>query len=105
MDVEQVHRITNHTEAGWRVVAICVPTRAVRVITQDDKVFRVEQLAGNVPPKWLPLSSHKGDEVWAAFGTALTDAFEKQVRFKEKLKLAQHERKMADIKAREAAGL
>jgi hypothetical protein len=106
VDIEQATAIINGglTE-GYRIVSVCVPTRGVRVITKDDMTFRVEQLGGSIPPKWLPLSSHKGDAVWDAYGVALQDAVTKQVRLREKIKLAQHEQKMADIKARSAAGL
>ena len=74
-----------------------------------DLVFRVEQLD---PPnrqalkpewKWRAISTHAGDEPFESFGPALDDAIVKQARLKEKIKLAQHQHRMAMVRAQEAA--
>lgn len=99
MDVTEVDKIVNAVPKGWRVLAVTVPTRALRVIAEDlNMKFRVEQL----DPRdwtWRAISTHSGDEAWESFGPAIQDAVNKQARLKEKIKLAQHEKRMAMVKA------
>jgi len=110
MTPEKAAEIINSTEPGWRVLAVAVPTRALRVIGDDLGLkFRVEQLdPGTGPLKgvytWRPVSTHAGDESFESFGPAIQDMCTKQVRLKEKIKLAQHESRMARIKAENPHG-
>lgn len=104
MDVAETDRIINAVEAGWRVISVMVPTRAIRVVADDaDLKFRVEQLDFAANFTWRVVSTHVGDEAFESFHPALKDAIGKQARLKEKLKLAQHEARMAAIKAQEIA--
>lgn len=99
MEVSEVDRIINAVAPGWRVVAVTVPTRALRVITDDlSLTFRVEQF-NSVNWTWRVVSFHAGDEAWESFGPAVQDAITKQARLKEKIKLAQHDKRMAMVKA------
>lgn len=99
MDVEQATKIINAVQPGWRVIAVTVPTRALRVIADDlNMTFRVEQLDAR-DWSWRVISTHAGDEAWESLGPAIQDATAKQARLKEKLKLAQHNHRMAMIKA------
>lgn len=101
MTPEQTAKIINDVEKGWHVVAVCVPTRALRVIRDDmGLLFRVEQLdpTGGMF-KWRVVSTHAGDVAFESFLPALSDAITKQARLKEKVKLAQHEQRMAMVKA------
>jgi hypothetical protein len=100
---EQQETIFNTCPLGSRILAVCVPTRAIRVIVLDgDLVYRVEQLD---PTNWTwrVLSTHSEDTPWQGWGAAITDAIAKQARLKEKIKLAMHERNMAQIKAQETS--
>jgi hypothetical protein len=78
------------------VVCHMVPTRAFRVIMRKDRLtFRVEQLSRQAGDKWLPLSTHKGDDPWESYGPAWNDAAEKQKAFlmeMRKLKVAQNQK-------------
>lgn len=100
MDVADVSKIMDVVPAGWRVIAVSVPTRALRVIVEEDFniKFRVEQLNA-VDWSWRPVSSHTGDVAWESLGPAIQDMQTKQTRLKEKIKLAQHEKRMAMIRA------
>lgn len=100
MNIAQVTKIMETVDpADATVVAVCVPTRAIRVLMLKGALtFRVEQLDPQVW-KWRSLSTHVGETQWEAFGVALDDAVKQQVRLKEKVKLAQHEHRMALIKA------
>lgn len=90
----------NAVPPGWRVIAVTVPTRALRVIVEEDlyRKFRVEQL-DPTNWSWRAVSTHLGDEEWESLGPAIQDATNKQARLREKIKLAQHEKRMAMIKA------
>lgn len=100
MSPEQAEKIINATEPGWRVVSVTVPTRALRVIRDDlGLIFRVEQLDSRTWT-WFVCSTHAGDVAFESFGPACQDSINKQARLKEKIKLAQHEARMAEIKAR-----
>jgi len=99
VDVAQIDKIINAVPVGWHAVAVTVPTRAIRVIRDDLSLkFRVEQL-NSVNWTWRVVSTHAGDEAWESFGPAMQDAITKQVRLTEKIKLAQHEKRMAMVKA------
>lgn len=101
VNVEETAKIINTTETGWRVVAVAVPTRALRVVVDDtDLKFRLEQL-DPTNWSWRAVATHIGDEPFESFGPALQDLGTKQARLKEKIKLAQHEMRMAMIKAQE----
>lgn len=105
MDVASVDRIVNAVPEGWSVIAVTVPTRALRVIADDFHIkFRVEQL-DPVDWTWRAVSTHTGDEAWESLGPAIQDAQTKQVRLREKIKLVQHEKRMAMIKAENPHGL
>lgn len=101
MNNAQAAHIINLTDTGWTVLAVAVPTRALRVIGDELRLkFRVEQLdPADGFFKWRPVSTHSGDEAFESFGPALDDMIVKQARLKEKIKLAQHEARMAQIKA------
>lgn len=101
MSPEQTATIINGTEPGWQVLAVAVPTRALRIIGDTLKLkFRVEQLdPTNGAFRWRPVSTHAGDEAFESFGPAIQDMITKQARLKEKIKLAQHEANMAQIAA------
>lgn len=104
MDAAETDRIVNAVPAGWRVLAIAVPTRALRVIAEDLNIkFRVEQL-DPTNWSWRAISTHQGDEEWESFGPAIQDMIIKQARLKEKIKLAQHEKRMAMIKTENPYG-
>ena len=104
MDVSDVDRIVNTVPPGWRVIAVTVPTNALRVIVEDLNIkFRVEQLDPTTWT-WRVVSAHTGDEAWESLGPAIQDAINKQARLKEKIKLAQHENAMARIKAENPNG-
>lgn len=99
MDVKETDRIVNAVPKGWRPVAVAVPTRALRVVAEDlNMKFRVEQL-DPTNWSWRAVSTHSGDEAWESLGPAIHDMINKQARLTEKLKLAQHENRMAMIKA------
>jgi len=99
MDITEVDKVINAVAAGWRVIAVTVPTRALRVIVEDLNLkFRVEQL-DPTNWSWRVVSTHSGDEAYESLGPAIQDAINKQARLKEKIKLAQHEKRMAMIKA------
>lgn len=105
MDVAQVDKIINAVGADWHVVAVAVPTRALRLIRNNlALIFRVEQLDAKTWT-WRAISTHAGDEAWESLGPAIQDMINKQARFKEKVKLAQHEQRMAMIKAENPHGL
>ena len=104
MDIADVDRIVNAVPSGWSVIAVAVPTRALRVISEDQHLkFRVEQLDPTTWT-WRVVSAHTGDEAWESLGPAIQDAINKQARLKEKIKLAQHENAMARIKAENPNG-
>lgn len=89
------------TPAGWIVVSIAVPTRALRVIRDEACItYRVEQLDAR-DWSWVIISTHTGDEPWESWGPAWQDMVDKQARLKEKLKLAQHQNNMARVAAQE----
>lgn len=99
MDIADVDKIINTVPAGWCVIAVAVPTRALRVIAEDLHMkFRVEQL-DPTNWSWRAVSTHQGDEAWESLGPAIQDAVNKQARLKEKIKLAQHEQRMAMVRA------
>lgn len=100
MTPDQTAAIINKLEPGWSIVSVTVPTRALRVIVEDNTQlkFRVEQLDPTTW-NWRAVSTHAGDYPWESFLPAMQDAHAKQVRLKEKIKLAQHENNMARIKA------
>lgn len=101
MTPEQTATIINTVEEGWHLVCVAVPTRALRIIRDAMSLkFRVEQLdpTGGVF-KWRVVSTHAGDESFESFLPALSDLITKQARLKEKIKLAQHEDRMARVKA------
>jgi len=107
VDAEQASKIINTVEAGWNVVAVAVPTRALRVVRDDACIkFRIEQLDVSIPGKytWRPVSTHMGDDPWESLGPAMGDLVQKQARLKEKVKLAQHEQRMAMIRAQNPHG-
>jgi hypothetical protein len=104
MDALEINRVVNATDSGWRVIAVAVPTRALRVIVEDLNIkFRVEQLDSR-NWKWFPISLHTGDEAWESLGFAIQEMCNKQARYIEKIKLAQHENNMARIKAENPLG-
>ena len=104
MDVSAVDKIVNAVPAGWHVLAVAVPTRALRIIHDDLALkFRIEQL-DPTNWSWRAVSTHQGDEAWESLGPAFNDMAEKQARLKEKIKLAQHEQRMAMIKAENPHG-
>jgi hypothetical protein len=100
MTPEQIDTLMNQIDPpDARIVAHCVPTRAIRVIAlKGDLTFRVEQLEPGAW-KWRTISTHSGDEPFESFGFAVDDAVRMQARLKEKIKLAQHENNMARVKA------
>lgn len=105
MTVEEMEAVWGSTascDEGWRALAIAVPTRALRIITDStNMLFRVQQLERKIDKsvKWETRSSHQGDFAFESYPAAITDMLTKQARLKEKLKLAEHERNMAMIKA------
>jgi hypothetical protein len=102
VDVEQAGKIINAVSEGWHVVCVAVPTRALRLIRDDAAIkFRVEQLNPTPPQlwQWKPVSTHNGDEPWESLGPGIQDMINKQARLKEKIKLAQHDARMAQIRA------
>jgi hypothetical protein len=87
------------------MVAVAVPTRALRLIRNDlSIIFRVEQLDARTW-SWVIKSTHQGDEAWESLGPSIQDMMDKQARLKEKIKLALHEKRMAMIKAENPHGL
>ncbi len=105
MNNEQASKIINVVDAGWHIVAVAVPTRALRLIRDElAMIFRVEQLNPK-NWKWKPISTHAGDEAWESFGPGITEMMKMQARFKEKIKLARHNDNMARIKAENPTGV
>lgn len=105
MNVKQASKIINACEPGWRVIAVTVPTRALRVITDDLNItFRVEQLNPAENFSWRCISTHVGDVAWESLGPAIQDATNKQTRLKEKIKFDAHNKKMAMIRAQSPFG-
>ena len=102
MDAVEAGKIINACPEGWRVLAVAVPTRALRIIVNDlNLLFRVEQLVPQ-PGKtytWRVVSTYAGDASFESYPSAIKDMLTKQARLKEKIKLAQHEARMAHIKA------
>ncbi len=81
------------------MVAVAVPTRALRIIRDDLALkFRLEQLDARTW-SWVIISTHQGDEAWESLGPSIQDMCNKQARLTEKLKLAKHNDNMARIKA------
>ena len=106
MDAEQTSKIINQVTDGWHLVSVSVPTRALRIIRDDLALkFRIEQLDVASNFTWRPVSTHAGDEAWESLRPALDDLHQKQVRLKEMIKLAQHEQRMAMIKAQNPKGV
>ena len=102
MDDEQAGRIINDAPDGWTIVAVAVPTRALRLIRDSSAIrFRVEQLQPSPAGiySWCPISAHAGDDPWESLGPGIQDMINKQARYKLKIEHAQHERNMAQIKA------
>lgn len=105
MDVAKADKIINACAPGWRVIAVAVPTRALRVIVEDLNVrFRVEQLDITANFAWRVVSTFAGDVAFEALGPAIQDLCNKQVRLKEKIKLDQHNQKMAMVRAQNPIG-
>jgi hypothetical protein len=103
MDVATAEKIINAIPEGWCVISISVPP-GLRVITEDlHLTFRVEQLDTNTW-LWRVISTHRGDEAWESFGPAIHDMINKLARLKEKVKLDQHNKRMAMIKAESPHG-
>jgi hypothetical protein len=78
-----------------RIVVHFVPSRAFRVITKDDKTFRVEQLSRQGGDKWVALSTHTNANTWEAFSSAWNDGSDKQQKFLlelRKLKVEQNQK-------------
>lgn len=100
-DVQAEIVLSSGLASGWRVLAIAAPTRALRIITDENNMsFRIEQLvAGLGKWDWKVVSFHTGDEPWESYTPAVQDFNTKHARLKEKLKLAMHEARMAQIKA------
>lgn len=93
---ETINRLLNAlNDSEDTIVAHMVPTRAFRVIMKKDTLtFRVEQLSRQAGDKWLPLSTHKGDDPWESWPAAWDDASKKQQAFlmeMRKLKVAQNQ--------------
>ena len=107
MDVEQATKIINVCPKGWRILAVVIPTRALRIIVNDlNLIFRVEQLDPQPDRtyKWRVVSTHAGDTSFESYPPAIKDMLGKQARLKEKIKLAQHNARMAQIKAESPLG-
>jgi hypothetical protein len=104
VDLATVDRVINAVPKGWSIVAVTVPTRALRVVVEETHLkFRVEQL-DPTDWSWRAISTHSGDDAWESLGPAIQDAINKQSRLREKIKLAQHEKRMAMIKAENPYG-
>jgi hypothetical protein len=89
---------------GWRSLAVAIPTRALRIIASaDSMLFRIDQLRRKLDKsvEWVTVSSHQGDFAFESYPPAIKDMLTKQARLKEKLKLAEHEKNMAMIRAQE----
>lgn len=99
-----VEKITSVISPGWHTVSFTVPTRAIRVIRDDLALtFRVEQLDPQTWT-WRAISTHVGEIAWESHQFATVEAHKMQTRLKEKIKLAQHERNMAMIRAQNPTG-
>jgi hypothetical protein len=107
MDAVEKGKIVNACPEGWRVLAVAVPTTALRIITDDPHlIFRVEQL-DRLPDRsytWRVVSTHAGDDAFESYPSAIKDMLTKQARLKEMIKLAQHNARMAQIKAEKPRG-
>lgn len=105
MNAEQAAKIINQVTDGWHIVAVAVPTRALRLVRDELALkFRIEQLDITANFTWRVVSTHVGDEAWESLLPGLDDMRHKQVRLKEMIKLAQHEKRMATIKAQNPLG-
>jgi len=107
MDVAEKEKIVSSCPEGWRVLAVAVPTTALRIIADDlNLVFRVEQLQRRPGQTWTwgIISTHAGTEAFESYPSAIKDMLTKQARLKEKIKLVQHEARMAQIKAENPLG-
>jgi hypothetical protein len=104
-EMETIWGSTAGCAEGWRVLAIGVPSRALRLIANEDSMrFRVEQLrkTGSVI-EWITVSSHQGDFAFESYPPAISDMLTKQKRLREKQKLAERERHTAVMKAQAIA--
>lgn len=114
MTDEEAYQITGvlGVPEGWSVVANTAPTRAFRVIANAAySTCRVEQLDSSKAKhgifSWRTVATHAkdlGDEEFAALYAAISDASKKQVKLKEMIKLNEHERKMAMVRAQNPLG-
>lgn len=105
MDDQEALLLFGTASEGWRVIANAVPTRAFRIVADDtDLKFRIEQLdasqAHHGVYDWRPISVHIGDFAFESYPAAIKDMLSKQVRFKEMVKLAEHNDNMAMLAAR-----
>jgi len=111
MTSEEFEPIANEAARGWRVIAFAVSAvpgavPMFRIICDDTSCkFRVEQLDGTQHKqgiyRWVVRSTHAGDEPFESYPPCINDMLQKQARFKEMVKLAAHEAKMARIQAME----
>lgn len=109
MDDVEAEKIICTVPEGWHVVSVAVPTRALRVIRDDPALkFRLEQLHPRPPGvwDWKPISTHQTDSnvEWESHVPAIIAMNTMQARLKEKLRLAQHDNRMANIKAQQTNG-
>lgn len=109
MDDAQAYQLFSTAPEGWRVIANAVPTRAFRILADDtDLKFRIEQLdasqAHHGVYDWRPIAVHVGDFTFEAYPPAIKDMLTKQVKFKELVKLAEHNDNMAMLAAQNAMG-
>lgn len=103
-EMEAIWGSTASCDEGWRVLAVAMPTRTIRIITNaDSMLFRVDQLRKELGSyKWITVSSHQGDFAFESYPAAITDMLGKQARLKEKQKLAEHNRIRAMVAAEQA---
>lgn len=101
MELAQVEKIINNVEEGWTLLSVSVPTRALRIISDVERLkFRVEQL-NPTDYSWRPVSTHSGDKPFESFYPALEDMGVKQTKLKELVRLERHKARMAAIKAQD----
>jgi hypothetical protein len=82
MTEDQIKAILNKTNReGDRIICIAVPTRAFRIVTDDDVTFRVEQLVRQAGDRWVTLTTSHEVIPWTAYPEAITAMVEANKKF------------------------
>lgn len=79
---EQEELFNGQVPEGFRVICLFVPSRAFRIIvSDDDRIFQIQQLDHAHGYKWRNLQRHKGDFQWESWGPSWNAAEKMQKKF------------------------